>query len=240
MYHRRNFIVGNGKRTLALISQQVTIPAFLFTKIVYCNQDWSDLPCPDITNDLGDVWILLLWPAYVVSCGILVGYVAARLSHTPKEQYRSVLAACAFGNSTGLPITLLTVIHANFAPTHDLGAIDPTLFLSVYLLLYPVLQWSIGGWLLAPSEDEEEPQPKKNASTRNLENGAGNGEVPQNIALQDPQTPRGGRPSYHKTASFTSPTRNVLNNKSAQTFYKSLRRGISETDASLYISNADL
>ena len=167
--HRRNFIVGNGKRTLALISQQVTIPAFLFTKIVYCNQDWSDLPCPDITNDLGDVWILLLWPAYVVSCGILVGYVAARLSHTPKEQYRSVLAACAFGNSTGLPITLLTVIHANFAPTHELGAIDPTLFLSVYLLLYPVLQWSIGGWLLAPSEDEEEAQWKKNASTRSLE-----------------------------------------------------------------------
>ena len=32
--HRREFIVGNGKRTLALISQQVTIPAFLFTTIV--------------------------------------------------------------------------------------------------------------------------------------------------------------------------------------------------------------
>ena len=32
----------------------------------------------------------------------------------------------------------------------------------------------------------------------------------------------------------------MLNNKSAQTFYKTLRRGISETDASLYISNADL
>ena len=227
--HRREFIVGNGKRTLALISQQVTIPAFLFTKIVYCNQDWSDLPCPDITGNLGDIWILLLWPAYVVAVGIAVGYVAARVSNTPREQYRSVLAACAFGNSTGLPITLLAVIHANFAPTQELGAIDPTLFLSVYLLLYPILQWSIGGWLLAPK---------------------GNGEIPQNIATpalssvmesQNRSASLAGGAYETLRSSITSPvTNNVLNNKSAQTFYKTLRRGISETDASLYISNADL
>jgi hypothetical protein len=39
--HRRGFVEGTGKRTLALLSQQVTFPLFLFTKIVYCNQDWS-------------------------------------------------------------------------------------------------------------------------------------------------------------------------------------------------------
>ena len=243
--HRREFIVGNGKRTLALISQQVTIPAFLFTKIVYCNQDWSDLPCPDITGNLGDIWILLFWPAYVVSVGIAVGYIAARLSNTPKEQYRSVLAACAFGNSTGLPITLLTVIHANFAPTQELGAIDPTLFLSVYLLLYPVLQWSIGGWLLAPSDSDVK------ASTRSAQSlEKGNGEtghiVPQNIAPSSlspvaESAPSAGGAYETLRSSITSPvTNNVLNNRSAQTFYKTLRRGISETDASLYISNADL
>lgn len=32
---------------------------------------------------------------------------------------------------------------------------DPTLFLSVYLLLYPVMQWGLGGWLLAPEETED-------------------------------------------------------------------------------------
>lgn len=239
--HRREFIVGNGKRTLALISQQVTIPAFLFTKIVYCNQDWSDLPCPDITGNLGDIWILIFWPAYVVSVGIAVGYIAARLSNTPKEQYRSVLAACAFGNSTGLPITLLTVIHANFAPTQELGAIDPTLFLSVYLLLYSVLQWSIGGWLLAPSDSDIKASTR---SARSLEKGNG-GEVPQNIASSSlsPVTESASAAGGYETlrSSITSPvTNNVLNNKSAQTFYKTLRRGISETDASLYISNADL
>ena len=64
-------------------------------------------------------------------------------------------AACGFGNSTGLPITLLTVVHANFPATSDLGRVDPCLFLSVYLLLYPVLQWGVGGWLLAKPPKEE-------------------------------------------------------------------------------------
>jgi len=153
--HRRNFIVGDGKRTLALISQQVTIPAFLFSKIVYCNQDWSTEPCPNVTAHLGEVWMLLIWPIYVVGIGFLVGWLSAIVSDTPNWQRKSVLASCAFGNSTGLPITLLAVIHANFPSTTKLGSVDPTLFLSVYLLLYPVLQWGIGGWLLAPEEEED-------------------------------------------------------------------------------------
>ena len=39
--HRRGIVVGKGKRILARISQQVTFPLFLFTKIVYCKQDDS-------------------------------------------------------------------------------------------------------------------------------------------------------------------------------------------------------
>lgn len=141
--HRRNFVVGDGKKTLALIAQQVTIPLFLFSKVVYCNQDWSDQPCPDITEKLDDIWVLLLWPAYVVGWGLVVGYVAATLSGTPNK--KAAMAACAFGNSTGMAITLLTAIHSNFPDTTELGAVDPTIFLSVYLLLYPVLQWGVGG-----------------------------------------------------------------------------------------------
>ena len=154
--HRMNVISVEEKRTLAKISKQVIFPLFLFTKSIYCNQNWSDQPCPDITKILKDVWMLLVWPIYVVGMGILVGYGAAWVSSTPKQQRRSVLAACGFSNSTGLPITLLTVVHANFPSTSDLGAVDPTLFLSVYLLLYPVLQWGIGGWLLAPDEQQQE------------------------------------------------------------------------------------
>jgi predicted permease len=54
-----------------------------------------------------------------------------------------------------LVITLLSVIHKQFSSSAELGKVDPTAFLSVYLLLYPVLQWGIGGWLLAPAEHAE-------------------------------------------------------------------------------------
>lgn len=229
--HRRNFIVGEGKRTLALISQQVTIPAFLFTKIVYCNQDWSDEPCPDVTESLGDVWMLLLWPAYVVGCGIFIGLAVSRLAKTPRHQVRSVLAACAFGNSTGLPITLLTVIHANFPTTTELGRIDPTLFLSVYLLLYPVLQWGIGGWLLAP-EEEEAAYERIEDDEDSLESGTTKDAPPTpKETISQRKSLRASRKSF-KT--------NVLNNKNIGAWYKHSHRGIHETDASLYISNSDL
>jgi predicted permease len=151
--HRGNYLSSEGKRTLALISQQVTFPLFLFSRILYCNQDWSDAPCPNVMSSLEDVWMLALWPAVCVGIGLLVGAAVIRIAKTPPDQARIVLAAVAFGNSTGLPITLLTVVHANFPITSDLGAMDPTLFLSVYLLLYPVLQWGVGGWLLAPVEE---------------------------------------------------------------------------------------
>lgn len=68
---QRGYIKKEGKRTLALISQQVTFPLFLFTKIIYCDQDWSGNPCPDIVSSLEHGWMLLLWPIYVVGVGEL-------------------------------------------------------------------------------------------------------------------------------------------------------------------------
>jgi len=153
--HRRNFITAGEKKALARISQQLTIPCLFFTKIINCPQNFSgDDKCPSFTDNLADVWWLLFWPLFVVGCGLLVGEIAARISSTPKRQRPSVLAACAFANSTGLPITLLTVIHSNFPLTSEIGRIDPNLFLSVYLILYPVLQWGVGGWLLSLGESE--------------------------------------------------------------------------------------
>ena len=169
--HRRQFVTPSGKKMLALISQQVTIPAFLFAKIIYCppdsssstsnddgnidNDNISEIVCPSVANRIPDLWMLLLWPFYVVFCGLITGYLAAKVTNTPQVQVRSCLAACAFGNSTGLVITLLSVIHKQFSTATELGRIDPTAFLSVYLLLYPVLQWGVGGWLLAPEEKNE-------------------------------------------------------------------------------------
>jgi predicted permease len=151
-----------GKKMLALISQQVTIPAFLFTKIVRCPPsidgdgiEAESNDCPSLIDNLGnDLWMMLFLPFFVVTCGLIIGRLAAFLSATPSRQTKIVMATCAFANSTGLPITLLTVVHSNFPASTKLGRHDPTIFLSIYLLLYPVLQWGIGGWLLSPTDTQ--------------------------------------------------------------------------------------
>ena len=162
--HRLGLTTNDSTKLLAKISQQVTIPALLFTKIVYCKQDFSHEECTSIFHMLDTAWMILLWPLYVVGCGLLVGHYAAKFSKTPKAHRPLVLASCAFANSTGLPITLLSVIHQNFPPDTELGNIDPTLFLSIYLLIYPVLQWGIGGWLL--TSEVENVQITNNNSTK--------------------------------------------------------------------------
>ncbi|GMI19542.1 hypothetical protein TeGR_g3380 [Tetraparma gracilis] len=151
--HRLGSLPPAGKRALALASSQLTVPALLFTKILYCSQDWSDEPCPDVTATLGYTWPMLFLPVYVVSVGLLVGHAAAALTSTPRESRRYAAASVAFGNSTSLPITLLQAIHSSFSGSSELGAVDPALFLSVYLIIYPLLQWGVGGWLLGPTAE---------------------------------------------------------------------------------------
>ena len=263
--HRQGYVVGDGKRSLALISQQVTIPLFLFTKLINCNQDWSDQPCPDVTKSLEDVWILMIWPAYVVITGLAIGWVVAKLSNTPRHQIHAVLAACAFGNSTGLPITLLTVVHENFPKTSDLGRIDPNLFLSVYLLLYPVLQWGVGGWLLAPEENNtntnnnnnnhhDDLEQQQDPASTTITGGDGQSQSDRYVTNTDglgplvspPLSTSGDAYADGYASSFQSFTlltsspkllaHNVLNNRATANFYKFTRRGMTETDASLYMS----
>jgi predicted permease len=138
------------KKGLALISQQLTIPALLFSKLLNCNQDWSEDPCPNLASTISSGWLIALWPFFVVGSGLLVGWLTTVFTRTPSKHKSAVMVSIAFGNSTGLPLTLLGVIHNSYSKSEELGAVDPTLYLSVYLLLYPVLQWGVGGWLLTP------------------------------------------------------------------------------------------
>jgi predicted permease len=148
--------------------------------------------------------------------GLIVGAVVAKLSDTPKHQVPSVLAACALGNATGLPITLLNVIHSNFPVTSDLGRIDPTLFLSVYLLLYPVLQWGLGGWLLAPEPIENDDESTTPTPTTLME-------VPI----------KGG---FDQISVSESLRHNVVNNKSQDDYYKQHHHGLASSDEGLYMT----
>jgi predicted permease len=155
--HRRGMVNQESKTVLARYSQQIAIPALFFSKLVNCPQNSTNDKCPNVLDHISDAWVLLLWPCYVVGCGLLVGSVVVRITNTPIWQRRSILAAMAFANSSGLPITLLAVIQHNFE-SHGKTTIDPNLFLSIYLIVYPILQWGIGGWLLAADEEVSKKQ----------------------------------------------------------------------------------
>lgn len=59
--HRRKFVLPAGKRTLAIIAQQVAFPLFFFTRLIDCPQNGSDEACPDVIALLSDAWILVIW-----------------------------------------------------------------------------------------------------------------------------------------------------------------------------------
>lgn len=165
--HQRGALHGEGKKALASLSKQVTFPLFLCTKLINC--DVAEMPCMNVTYLLKDAWILLLWPILVVASGLGVGFLTARLAQAPQAQYPAIMAALAFPNNTGLPITLLAAVHSNFPATSVLGRVDPNLFLSVYLLVYPILQWGIGGYLLARPEVKCQTGAEENLNYGNCE-----------------------------------------------------------------------
>lgn len=153
--HRRGMITSETKTGMARYTQQIAIPALFFSKIVDCPQDFSEDVCPNILDHLGDAWILLIWPLYVLAVGLLVGQLMIYLVRPPDWQRNCVLSATAFANAMGMPITLLDVIGNNFVPPGNVNLkLDPSMFQSIYVILNPVLQWGLGGWLLAQDDDE--------------------------------------------------------------------------------------
>ena len=259
--HQRGFISTSGKKMLALISQQVTFPLFLFTKIISCPHNGH--VCPNVYESLQQVWYLALWPLFVVGMGLLVGRCVAIITNTPIQQYRSVMAAVGFGNSTGLPITLLTVVHSNFSKQTELGRVDPTLFLSVYLLLYPVLQWGLGGWLLAPANNNNHDTDNKNndkqpptSNVNNKKNHASSNDktstfLTSSVPLNDTTSSNTTAPlslsttplyNVHNNHNNTSSSlyTNVLNNTSVDNYYRRHRQGLYSSDEGLYLSDFNL
>lgn len=154
--HRRGMITSDTKTGMARYTQQIAIPALFFTKIVDCPQNFSKDQCPNILDHLGDAWVLLVWPIYVLAVGLIVGHFVIKIVQPPKWQHNCVLAATAFANAMGIPITLLDVIGHNFVPPGPINHnLDPTRFQSIYVILNPVLQWGLGGWLLSEEEEKE-------------------------------------------------------------------------------------
>jgi predicted permease len=130
-------------RGLAALFMNILLPCLLFASIIDCNQDWSTNPCPDIRTSVAMGWPLLFLPVVNTLVGGLLGMLVNTIARPPPEQRSLVVTAVTFGNATGLPIALLLLIRSQFPENSELGVHNPLLFLSVYLLTYPIIQESV-------------------------------------------------------------------------------------------------
>lgn len=155
LLHRRGFVASaQAKQTLSRYSQQIALPCLFFSKITSKEENNNE----DLDNSSAWFLLLVLWPLYVVATGLLVGHgMATMVGIQSKEQKTALLVTTAFANSTGLPTTLLSLM-ANAMQ----GNSDPMKQLTVYLMVYPVLMWGVGGTLLGlgepvPARESERP-----------------------------------------------------------------------------------
>lgn len=147
---------------LAVLSQSLFLPCLIFTDMLYCEQCKAPGKqpaatcngCPSIADMIKVSWYLFLWPLVVVSTGIVLGKLVAMWFHGTDEVKRLCMATIAFGNSTGLP-TVILLVFARPLMAEGVLRTDPLLYLPIYLILYPILQYTLGQHLLKKVSEEE-------------------------------------------------------------------------------------
>lgn len=123
---------------LSQLSVKLAIPALLFSSVV-----------PGVSSELlGYAWPLLLLPAVYLLLGLLIGALMLQLVQPPSNFRLSTVAACTFGNTTGIPVVLLSVLQQSLSRSVFADIADPLLFLSIELVTLPLLQWLVGLALL--------------------------------------------------------------------------------------------
>jgi len=155
LFSRLGVIDGNARKVLSTISMKVTIPCLLFSQILTCPQGGvieDPNACPDLVVLLRRAWPMLVLPFLWVGIGVVCGLVGAKISGAPSHLRGTIVAASAFGNSTGLPIVLLTAIAqsgiVDVSGGRELAKRNFLLLLSIYQITYPMIQWTVAGRLL--------------------------------------------------------------------------------------------
>ena len=148
---KRGLMTKDGAKMISVVTMRVAIPCLLFSRIL-----------PSVNLELvAAVWPMLFMPIIFVSVGAILGKLVVLICKPPAEFINGTIAAAALGNSTGLPIVLLTVVKNQLGyifgrPNTTVHGrvvshvVDPVVFLGVYLLTYPIVQWVAGGLLLMP------------------------------------------------------------------------------------------
>ena len=123
---------------LSTLSVKLAIPCLLFSSVV-----------PGVSAKmLSYAWPLFLLPAVHLLLGCLVGWLTVLIVKPPENFRLGTVAACTFGNTTGIPVVLLSVLQQSLGRAVFAELADPLLFLSMQLLTYPLLQWALGALLM--------------------------------------------------------------------------------------------
>jgi predicted permease len=102
---RRGLMTPGLSKGLSHISVKLAIPCLLFCAVV-----------PGVSwRLLQTTWPLLALPAVYLSIGAALGGALVRLIQPPESFRFSTVAACAFGNTQGIPIILVSVLQQSLS-----------------------------------------------------------------------------------------------------------------------------
>jgi len=151
-------ITNEGRKCLGELTMTLLIPCLMFTQVADCDvQMQQNIPCPNMKSVILGSWVLFVWPLVVVSSGYGLGYLVSKLLRVPQTFARAAAGSVAFGNSTGMPLLLLHALTPSLI-AHGILKESPLLYLPVYLVLSPLLLWTIGPAIFqAPKPKDQAP-----------------------------------------------------------------------------------
>lgn len=163
---RLGIITNDVRKGLGELSMNLLLPCLMFSQVIYCNsKEMGGDVCPNMAQVIMSSADLFIWPIVVVTSGYCLGFLAAKLLRVPENFRRAAAGSVAFGNSTGMPVVLLSTLAPSLVAEGVVKG-DPLLFLPVYLVLSPLLQWTVGSYIFqgpkvtaTSSGDVENPAP---------------------------------------------------------------------------------
>eukprot|EP00931_Biecheleriopsis_adriatica_P090374 TRINITY_DN64373_c0_g1_i1.p1 TRINITY_DN64373_c0_g1~~TRINITY_DN64373_c0_g1_i1.p1 ORF type:complete len:396 (-),score=57.96 TRINITY_DN64373_c0_g1_i1:43-1230(-) len=143
---RMEFITSAGRKTLSNVALNALTPCLLLSKVA---------GHPDMLGLLEHSWILLLLPVVIVCIGALIGWIIAVFTRSPNNFWKACIGMVTFANSNSLAVVLLELLGPPFQRAGIITQ-DPTVSLSVYLVFYPMLEWTAGAYLFGLFDDKKE------------------------------------------------------------------------------------
>ncbi|CAK9032124.1 unnamed protein product [Durusdinium trenchii] len=152
---RLGIITNEVRKGLGELSMNLLLPCLMFSQVIYCNTITTHgSPCPNMAQVILSSVDLFFWPIVVVGSGYILGYLAAALMRVPPSFRRAAAGSVAFGNSTGMPVVLLSTLAPSLIEQKVIAG-DPLLFLPVYLVLSPLLQWTVGSYIFRGTPEDK-------------------------------------------------------------------------------------